>query len=278
MQEGIGRGGYRILAIVFYVLAALGIAGIVYALGRKTPDGFNPAMTILASAATTVLFVMLLMLLRKSKVPDESKPAATFTPGPPIAIAPQRQINFEFHVEDDGAEADAEAEPPATIRPFGRDLPEVPKRAEPRLPPNRNLEMDTKGWPKRKAPTGITRGEMKVIRENEKVQEKVARMDEDAGEALVLPLQPKPQMRITQPARDPLAAFDAQQAKPKASKPAMTISKADVVEAKLAFPNTTVPRGMARGKCGSCNAGLYAPTKRPIHLRCPSCGKVTSLS
>jgi hypothetical protein len=37
------------------------------------------------------------------------------------------------------------------------------------------------------------------------------------------------------------------------------------------------PPGTTMGRCGSCNTIIYAPTARPLRLRCPSCSKVTLL-
>lgn len=268
MQEGIGRGGYRVLAIVIYVLGALALVGTVYAFMRETSDAFNYAMSTLSAVTMTVLFVLLLVVLRRLPAdPPAPSTTATFTPSlPGHPIAPARKIDFDFEVEEDPQDTPEADDAPATIRPFGRDLPEVPAKREVKLPPNRNLTADTKGWPKRKGPTGVTRGEMKQL-QVKRMTEPVIDLDQP-GEALVLPLQPK-RMAARLPGDAPRAA---------APKPSMAISKADVVEARMAFPNTTVPAGHARGKCGSCNAALYAPKKRPLHLRCPSCGKVTSLS
>lgn len=37
------------------------------------------------------------------------------------------------------------------------------------------------------------------------------------------------------------------------------------------------PAGTSMGRCGSCNTIIYAPTTRPLRLRCPACSKVTLL-
>jgi hypothetical protein len=47
-------------------------------------------------------------------------------------------------------------------------------------------------------------------------------------------------------------------------------------------PRTAAPTpergGKTRGQCGSCGTFLWAPSQRPIRLRCPKCGHVKTLT
>jgi hypothetical protein len=38
-----------------------------------------------------------------------------------------------------------------------------------------------------------------------------------------------------------------------------------------------IPDGHTRGRCGACRTVIFAPTARPIRLRCPRCGRSTLL-
>lgn len=40
----------------------------------------------------------------------------------------------------------------------------------------------------------------------------------------------------------------------------------------------TRPDGKTRGQCGNCGTFLWAPSERPIRLRCPRCGNVKTLT
>lgn len=290
MQEGIGRGGYRVLAIVFYIIGVLALAGTLYAFLRPQNDMFNGAMMSLSFVSLTVIFVLTLIVLRQRSepAPVPTPKMSTFTPAPitpPPAADPAKDIGFE---------ADGPAEV-GEVRPFGKPLPEAPGKREirfgvpeppPRAPvvpkPNTAIGRDSKGWPGRTGPSGITRGEWKRQQDEARRVPAQATPDDDdeeiVVEALVLPLQPK-SGRPTKPATPPSAGIpvrDPQRTK-LAPRAQIAVNKENVVEARLAFKNTVVPAGMARGRCGSCDAKLLAPTERPIHLRCPGCGKVNRL-
>lgn len=296
MQEGIGRGGYRVLAIVFFAMGVLGLVGTLYAFLRPSGDLFNGAMLILDLIAMTVLFVLVMIVLArapKAEPKAEPKPT-TFTPQPaavpPPPANPDKDLGFEFN--DDSAEV-------GEVRPFGQSLPEVRPKKEIRFgvpepppralvvpKPNKNIGRDSKGWPSRQGPSGMTRGEWKALQQQgvdpkRVLQEQADDEDEIVVEALVLPLSPQARKSPTGatralPARHP-SRQAAGQTRSQSSAKTMTIARDDAIEARLAFPNSTVPPGMARGRCGSCDARLFAPTTRPLNLRCPSCGKVTRL-
>ena len=158
MQEGIGRGGYRLLGWVFFALGLLGLVTTWSAFNQIKNDaglydwlGFG-----LSTLAMGCLFTLLLVVLAK---PSEAK--VTFTPTPPsFRPAAPTAANAPLPVPEPEPENDPNIEfndaipvtGPETIVPIPRPAPVVQ--------PNRNLGMDTKGWPQRKGPSGITRREM----------------------------------------------------------------------------------------------------------------------
>ncbi len=218
MQEGIGRGGYRVLATVFLGLGLLGLASLILAWARDSV----PALVLgiaLVSVALVVLFVLALRAL------------AGANPGPASAGVPpsSRVLDLDYLEADEGLEADgaSPAEP-------GERIP---------VPPNRNLVADTKGWPSRKGPTGVTRGEAKK---------------REAGRPVEF------------------APVPGRVAVPKAS--LRSPSEPPTVLARETSRNAKAPEGMAKGQCGTCGIILLAPKVRPLKLRCPKCQKVTTLS
>ncbi|MEK6985438.1 MAG: hypothetical protein AABX89_03525 [Candidatus Thermoplasmatota archaeon] len=216
MQEGIGRGGYRILAIVFLVVGLLGIAAFAVAYTRNSAAAFALGCG-LVGAALIVLFAIALRGV-SGRTASSNAPA----PGPAGAPRPVRDLNVEYL----DAEADAESEPEPPAR---RARGAVP------APPNRNLTQDTKGWPSRKGPTGVTRGEARK-----------GPVEFASVEAVAVP-----RASLRAPSEPP------------------------TVLAREVARNAKTPEGMAKGACGTCNAILLAPKVRPLKLRCPACQKVT---
>ncbi|MEA3189491.1 MAG: hypothetical protein QOD77_73 [Thermoplasmata archaeon] len=265
MQEGIGRGGYRLLATVFAAIGVLGLVVTLYAFGKASTDG-NPRTLFdwlgfgLSFVGLVAVYGLLLVVLARRdgaaaavRAAEPPQPAGA----PPLPVG--RPLSFEFEPKAGGDEEHAIA--------VEEDVEEAPARGDPRpaiqrlppvLPPNRNMQVDAKGWPQRKGPSGVTRGEQLAQRRGETIVP-LARTD-DGGVVMV----PSPA-----PASSPRAA-------------AMVVRKEPAaVLAKVAPPGGDpdfTPDGMARGKCGGCETILLAPQERPIHLRCPKCGKVTKLA
>jgi hypothetical protein len=239
MQEGIGRGGYRVLATVFVGLGLLGLFTSFYAF--KSGDargGFFDWLGIgLSLAALACLYGLVLIGMQRPAPPP--RPAATGLP----------QV-FEVHVEEDavGPETAVPAEPPA---------PRVT------LPPNRNIGMDTKGWPQRHGPSGMTRGEWRA-QQGQPPQAQHAQQS-----PRVTPVSRAPY------ARGPASSLAALE--PEAPPPSQLDDPGvPVVIARIGEPGDNPawsPKGMARGRCSGCGSLLLAPPDRPIRLRCPKCSK-----
>lgn len=312
MQEGIGRGGYRVLTLVFFMLGALGLASSLYAFNLAKADGATAAPGLydwlgfaLTAIALVSLGILALIVLGKGAptaskvrtlqpVPDdwESAPAPglrTTTNGKrsPVGVDPSRPLvqglppaapdndpGLEFDdvapalatgpgtiVSSSGARiarTPAAPTPPPAPRtpPVARvPLPDVPRQA-PVLPPNRNIGLDTKGWPARHGPSGITRREMI---EGRRANGSALLMTSD-GEAVDV-------QEPTPAPTPPTAGRRTPSFKPVPTIVAKTAPATD--DADWQKPGTS------RGKCGGCGTILLAPQQRPVNIRCPRCDKVT---
>lgn len=56
------------------------------------------------------------------------------------------------------------------------------------------------------------------------------------------------------------------------------LSRVFADEAPAAIQVTPRADGKTRGQCGNCGTFLWAPSERPIRLRCPRCGNVKTLT
>lgn len=249
MQEGIGRTGYRLLVTLGVGLGVLGLLTTVYALRSDLPRGsfFDWLGICLNLFGLASLYGCTLWMLRRGRQAQSANATAAMVPaGAPVFTpqsTPPRQVDFEFKVEakDDEPESDDGDAVAVPMREGGRPAArQAPKVV---LPPNRNVGRDTKGWPQRSGPTGVTRGEWRSQqtgapspRAPRSVSGSASMLEPDPGVPIII-------ARIGDPKDDP----------------------------------DWTPQGMARGKCGGCNAILLAPPERPIRLRCPKCEKETLL-
>lgn len=168
MQEGIGRSGYRMLALVFFGLGVLGLATSMY---WARPSGvFGWLGFVLDAVAVTALLVLALVVLT-ARLPASSgspRPAGVVESEPDLLpTAPAADPSADLGVEYDdfdvqpvqlGAGAVLPPAPPMSMAP-----PEQPRA--PIVVPPRKPQGDTKGWPKRRDASGITRGELKKQKE-----------------------------------------------------------------------------------------------------------------
>ena len=214
MQEDIGRGGYRTIAIVFLLVGLLGLAAFAYGNGAGGTAAFA-----LGFGLTVVALGALFAIALRGLAGGPQRSAG------PTGLAPQRHLDVDY-----------------------LDAEDAPEPSEPRTPvpvqPNRNLTKDTKGWPQRKGPTGVTRGEARKAAEGPAIP-----IEFKATAARVVPMD-----SARAPAEPP------------------------TVLAREVARNSKTPDGMAKGQCGTCDAILLAPKVRPLKLRCPKCQKVTQLA
>ncbi|MFA5944539.1 MAG: hypothetical protein WC876_08755 [Candidatus Thermoplasmatota archaeon] len=237
MQDGIGRGGYRVLAFVFFGVGALGMAMAAVAL---TPAGFfewlGLALGAVALAALTGLTFATLSAPAFT-APSSFRPAPAGaqdhgvvplpTPELPVDSDPSADIGFEY--------GDAGQAPTAPMGPPRIQPPPVPV-VQPRRTPT-----DTKGWPERTGPSGVTRRQ-------------VTERD--------LPRDPGPEIEVDGPV------------------PAKPRREANIVMARTvaSAEATGIPEGTGVGKCSNCGVLLLAPKRRPIRLQCPRCERVHTLA
>ena len=260
MQDGIGRGGYRLLASVFLGIGVLGLATTLYAFRQaNAPRGFFDwlgfALTLVGLLA---LFAVSLTTLMKRGPDPEPDP----TPTP--AGAPTRDIGFEFTPTPEPAvpEVGEEVAIPIAVAP-----------REPRVvQPNRNIGRDAKGWPSRQPPSGLTMGERREL-QHQAVQ-MLTSTGADAEEIEFESSPPRARNGHAPPFTSPVA-----KSKPKGRDMSIRV-EAPVSIARVAGPDDDMawnPEGTTVGKCGGCGTRLYAPKERPINLRCPKCAKLTML-
>ena len=157
MQEGIGRGGYRALAVVATVLGALGLLIAAVSLG---PAGFFEWLGLgLAALCLAAMLGLVLATLglppaapRPGPAHSEAGVVELATPEPPANPDPSADLGIEY---DDVTplEPMGEAAPPAPAGPPPRIQPPPPPIVQPRR------VVDAKGWPDVK-PAGVTRRQM----------------------------------------------------------------------------------------------------------------------
>jgi hypothetical protein len=160
MQEGIGRSGYRVIALVFFGLGVLGLATSLY---DDQPSGLGWLGFFLTAIATLALLVLSLTVLA-TRVPPSSVvvPAGVLEPQPDLmpttaAADPGADLGVEYDDFDVQPIQLGEASTRSTAPP---EQPRAPIVVPPRKP-----QGDTKGWPQRRDPTGMTRGDLRKQKE-----------------------------------------------------------------------------------------------------------------
>jgi hypothetical protein len=278
LEEGIGRGGYRMLALVFLGIGALGLLSSLYAFIHPTLAFFNALGFVLMGVALGALFVLVLVILGRPA--PEPEPEALPAGAPPVGIRPV-QMEFRQQEEPQPEPEPAPPEPVAIRSPGGPRMPAPayeraarvvgltesptpfdrlppPDQWTPPEPPRAPLVAP----PLKRPRSGMTLGEKREL-------ERMGR------------LPPKPMLTVQgSPATEeemelaiPLALHPARTPPPKPGVP--------TVLAKPAAPDKQdpdwMPEGMTRGMCSKCKTVLLAPQQRPINLRCPRCDKITLL-
>lgn len=148
MQEGIGRSGYRVIALVFFGLGVLGFATAVVAVDPASLVewlGFSLAGIALVALAALCLVVL---AMRPSSAP----------PRPDVVAAPIHHGHASNPDADLGVEYDEPVDEPEDFTPIDTTPPE-PQRLPPYIPPRKTPAQPKGDWPARKGPSGMTRGE-----------------------------------------------------------------------------------------------------------------------
>lgn len=259
LQDGIGRGGYRVLAFVFFAVGALGLAMAAIAL---SPAGFfewlGLALAAVAIATLTGLILATLGPMAFAASPARPAPSGAPdsgvvplpTPEPPVDADPSADLGFEYPEVEPLAPAEeqaalapvyAPAAPPKPTRPLATP-PAMARPQQRSAPPSGKANPgDGSGWPERRGPSGVTRRQ---------AAERAA------------------------PREPPGPDFEAD------GRPAGGRREAPVIMARTvaSAEATGIPDGTGVGKCGNCGVLLLAPKKRPIRLQCPRCERVHTLA
>lgn len=266
MQDGIGRGGYRVLAFVGFAVGALGLIVAAVAL---VPSGFfewlGLGLAALALGALTGLVLATLGLPAERPRPAWTGPAAAPdsgvvplpTPQPPAAPDPAADVGFDYPDVEPlepsvmaGARMSAVDQPAPPRAPQRLSTPPPMGRPPPRsAPPAGREDPNDSTWPDRKPKSGVTRRQ---------VSERSGAGLPSSGRGL--PRDPGPDIEIEGPGRlrrEPPVVM------------ARTVASAEA---------SGIPEGSSVGKCGNCGVLLLAPKKRPIRLQCPRCERVHTLA
>ncbi len=229
MHDGIGRAGYQILALVFFGLGVLGLAMVIQAFG---PDDFVEWLgVVLPLAGSAALLAVVLTGIHPLGQSRSGTRAARVEP-PQTMLEITDEAGAESNPEFDFPDAPiAEVEPePAQPTPHERALARAQQQVE-----------DTKGWPGRRSPSGMTRGQAKAA-----LQRSAAAATSEPHE-LAPPVVPRV-----------------------AAEPPLLLAKA-------AGRNPKAGPGSTLGKCGGCGLMVLAPKTRPIRLKCPRCERIHRL-
>ncbi len=157
MQEGIGRSGYRVIALVFFGLGVLGLATTLRTFGATSWFEWL-GYGLLVVALVALLFLAMRVLAVRAPAADPARmpvlqPEPGLMPGPPAAADPSADLGVEY--DDANADEPLDVEP-EDLGPRSTAPPEQPRA--PIVVPPRKPQGDTKGWPKRQGPSGVTRG------------------------------------------------------------------------------------------------------------------------
>ena len=156
MQEGIGRGGYRVLALVFFGVAAL---GLVTAAAALDPAGFFQWLG-LALAGVFLMALCGVALLGMARAPGHVPPVPALetpsgeveleTPEPPANPDPSADLGVEYE----------SFEPVSVEERLARGPPPRPQPPPVPITQPRRVDAGKGGWPGRSEPTGVTRRQL----------------------------------------------------------------------------------------------------------------------
>lgn len=283
MQQGIGRAGFTLLALVTFAIGAFGFALTWTAFGLGQTTFFQMGLGV---AAVALLALFLFAVFAPSKSASAAPaPAATPAPEPttkPVPAPTTPGMDYEFTDFQPAAKAAPESlelpkafqEAPPTPQPdaapvafkpvsktLDATIEQVVEEAPMPTPAPAAPARDPAAWPGARGKSAWTN----KVDHQRKVQEQVesARRRQDLAEKYT---------RTTPTLR---AILD--------DKPARQSPQAETVPEKLAdrapgdMNTDFVAPGMSVGQCGQCRTLLLAPEERPLRLKCPECAKVTLL-
>jgi hypothetical protein len=289
MQDGIGRGGYRVLSLVFFGVGALGL--LIAAVALRPSGLFEWLGLALAAIAIATLTGLILATLGPmafasasgaprrgiAGAPDEGDGVVPLpTPEPPADIDPNADLGFEY--PSDGSMPSPVASPSASSQSAGGlALQEQPAlgglyrhQDPPPLPPvsapaPRSARASGPPAPmarpaQRSAPPS---GKADPAGSWPERKGKAGMTRREAAERAQPVRESGTQIEFDRPAGAPAPRREAPIVM------ARTVASAEA---------TGIPEGTGVGKCGNCGVLLLAPKKRPIRLQCPRCERVHTLA
>lgn len=288
MQDGIGRGGYRVLTLVFFAMGALGLVLAAVALDPAGLfDWLGLGLAAIAVATLTGLMLATLgpMAFTSSATPrrgpagapDEGDGVVPLpTPEPPADIDPNADLGFEYPTDGslplpEPARSPAPAsltlqEQPA-LGGLYRHPPEEPLAPLPPVsaPATRSTRV---GAP----PPRMARPAHGSAPPSGKADPGTGGWPERKGKAGVTRRQAAER---AQPVRESGTQIEFERPPGAPARREAPIVMARTVASAEA---TGIPEGTGVGKCGNCGVLLLAPKKRPIRLQCPRCERVHTLA
>ncbi len=258
MQQGIGRAGYRLLAVVFFLLGLGGLGMVWTAIAVDVSTAFQLTGLVTSAFAQMCVLVIMFILsrmpseqmeLESMEAPAETVPAAPAPAAPapaapapaapaPVAPAPVASMSSEpVEFEYTDVESVPRAAPTEMIVP-----PAFQKEV---IPVEHEIHPVTHA-PTPPAPTPPA------------------------------PPAPEPRAQVTEEDRRRALRDKYTQNTPMMRE----MVEVPEVRAQRAPPDVNedwMPDGKMRGKCSKCSTIILAPTKRPIKLRCPVCGNTSLL-
>lgn len=277
LQQGVGRAGFRLLASMFFLVGASGLA---VAWAASTVEVSLVFLNIgLAMAAAGMLLLLGAALIASFPGLVDVLPAfeASTSPshGPADdlekagATEPTRSIDFEYPDVEPAARAAPErlvvpsafqdnkppaAEVPRTAGPGEADArpsPATPRREAPRRPTPREGAADPSAWP---------RGDGRAPAWNP----------------------PRPRDPVRPEARDEMRERYTQNTPTvrsvlSSAKPAKRdewdddVPRVHAQRAPDDVDNDWLEDGQTIGRCGGCKTRVFAPTSRPVVIVCPEC-------
>lgn len=240
MLTGIGRLGTRMLALFLLAVIGLGLAGLMAAL--PAAPGPMAFLGIVVAALGTLSLAALTFtsagaMPRRARAAKADAPAGV-EPSPDPALARRGPSSAGLDFLDLGVPTIGAAPGFGAAHGVGTPVPVV--SGQPLPPPPR----DPRTWPDRRP-----------------------------GPGSVAPRRAELTDRYTQttPLVRGILAGTGQTA---------VYEHIPEVTAEIPRPGQLAnewPEDKTRGRCGSCNTVVFAPTIRPIRLRCPACSKTTLL-
>lgn len=236
-DNGIGRAGYRLLAVVFFAVGLGGLA-LAWTAARTDVAGVFTAVGLATAGAAHAL---LLLTFFATTVDPQEQAAVKEEPPAPAAPRPSRPVP-ELHFEYEDPQPAASAAPEHMVLPKAfQEGPPTPGGEEALVAFEAAPRAEARPAPRQAAPATPAKREPR-----EELRERYTRNTPTLRR--VLEEEKQPEAPVVRAERCPEE-----------------------------FDPDWIPDGKTRGRCGGCSTTVLAPTARPVRLKCPQCGRITLL-